>query len=65
MTIQEAADSLVNHLTQNPDDAGVFCVYPTERGLRVDVEWIYRVSEVEAIKEWEGFPVYVGRRSCW
>lgn len=65
MTIEEAAESLQNHLTSNPDDVGVFCVYPTEGKLRVDVNWIYKVPEVEPIKEWEGFPVYVGRRSCW
>lgn len=65
MTIEEAAESLVSHLTKNPEDAGVFCVYPVDGKLRVDVEWIYRVPEVEAITEWEGFPVYIGRRSCW
>jgi len=66
MTIEEAAKSLYDHLTSNPDDAGVFCVYPSNDGrLRVDVNFIYRIPEVELIKEWEGFSVFIGRRSCW
>ena len=66
MTIQEAAESLQKHLDKNGEDAGVFCVYPDGgTHLTVNVEFIYRVAEVEAIKEWEGFPVYVARRSCW
>jgi hypothetical protein len=65
MTIEEAAISLMQHLAKNPGDAGVFCVSTDSDRLRVDVNFIYRVAEAQEIKEWEGFPVYVGRRSCW
>lgn len=65
MTIEEAAESLRNHLAKNPEDIDVFYVYPDGDRLRVDVNWIYRVPEAQAITEWEGFSVYVGRRSCW
>lgn len=65
MTIEEAAKSLHGHLAKDPADTDVFWVYPDGDRLRVDVNFIYRVPEATAITEWEGFPVYVGRRSCW
>ena len=66
MTIEEAAESLQKHLISDPEDVGVFCVYVNQSGgLSVNVNFIYRTAEVEAIKEWEGFSVSVGRRSCW
>lgn len=49
MTIEEAAISLQQHLAKNPGDAGVFCVITDGDRLRVDVNFIYRVSEAQDI----------------
>ncbi len=67
LTIEQAAASLQKHLDgPNGEDVGVFCVFPNQGGgLSVNVNFIYRVNEVEAIKDWEGFSVCVARRSCW
>jgi hypothetical protein len=61
MTIEEAAKSLADHL----NDAETFSIYTQNGIIMVNVNWIYRVPEVEPIKEWHGFPVQIGRRSCW
>lgn len=66
MSIQEAAESLKGYLTKDPEDEGVFCVSVNGEVLEVRIEWIYRVSEVEALNgTWKGFPVKICRRSCW
>jgi len=62
MTIKEATESLANHL--NDDEA--FTVWCNEESIVVDVHYIYRLPEVEEVgKEWNGFPIRIGRRSCW
>lgn len=62
MTIEEAVESLSKHL----DDPEVFQVSVDGQRIRVEVGFIYRVEDVERLNGmWEGFQVYVGRRSCW
>ena len=66
MTPQEACESLRKHLTKNPDDEGIFNVYEVNGELVIYVEYIYRAPEAKAIGDsWEGYPVKIGRISCW
>lgn len=58
-TIEEAVTSLKTHL----GDPEVFIIRHDGKVITVDVNFIYRVSEVPS--EWEGYPVTTGRRSCW
>lgn len=67
MTIQEANESLQKHLNgPNNEDEGVFQVYNDGTNLLVNVEYIYRLDDVNNLGQWEGYPVKVGRKvSCW
>ena len=66
MTIEEAAESLQKHLTANPEDEGIFCVSHNGSELVVRVGFIYRVEDVKKLNGiWEGFPIKMGRVSCW
>lgn len=62
MAIEDAAEKLRQHLGE-PD---VFTVRHVDGRIVVDVHFIYRVKEVEALGgRWEGFEVTTGRRSVW
>jgi hypothetical protein len=62
MNIDEAVAKLVKHL----DDSEAFTVRHNGSNIIVDVNFIYRVKEVQALGDsWEGFPISTGRRSCW
>lgn len=62
MTIQEATESLVKHL----NDEEAFYVRHDGTSIIVTVNWIYRLPEVQKLNGvWEGFPVTMGRVSCW
>lgn len=62
MSIDEAVKSLAHHF----GDEEVFVIRHDGTTITVDVTFIYRVKEVEALNGvWEGFPVMTGRRSCW
>ena len=66
MTIDEAAESLQKHLTSDPEDEGIFCVSHNGSKLIVRVWFVYRVEDVQKLNGvWEGFPVSMGRVSCW
>ncbi len=63
MTIQEATEKLQSELEKD-----VFQVRHDGTSIIVDVAFIYRVKEVEALGDtYEGFPLNhkAGRRSCW
>ena len=70
MTVEEAAESLAQHLNdpeaftvyvRRPPDTVVDAhKYPPE--IIIDVHWIYRVDEATAVGNvWNGFPVKIGR----
>jgi hypothetical protein len=62
MSIDEAVISLMKHLGEED----VFTVRHDENYIIVDVNFIYRVKDVQNLGGmWEGFPVTTGRRSCW
>jgi hypothetical protein len=62
MTIDEATESLKQKLGE-PD---VFTVQHDSATITVHVNFIYRVDDVKAYGDtYEGFPLRVGRRSCW
>lgn len=62
MSIDEAVVKLAEHL----GDPEVFIIRHDGTTIFVDVNFIYRVKEVEALKgQFEGYPVSTGRRSCW
>jgi hypothetical protein len=62
MTIDEAVTALTEHL----GDPEVFQVRHDGKVIIVDVGFIHRIKEVDALKEyWHGYRVSTGRRSCW
>jgi hypothetical protein len=62
MTIDEAVSSLVKHL----NDDEVFYVYHNDDTIFVRVYFAYRTKDVENLNGvWEGFPVKMGKVSCW
>ena len=66
MSISEAAESLrekLNEVDRKLGEPDVFTVTPSGGTLVVDVAFIYRADEIP--KEWEGYPVRTGKRSCW
>ncbi len=62
MSIEEAVVKLEKHL----GDPEIFIIRHDGKTIRVDVNFIYRVKDVQDLNGvWEGFPVETGRRSCW
>ncbi len=62
MNIEKAVETLQQHLGE-PD---VFVVRHNGKEIVVDVNFIYRIEDVQALNgQWEGFRVCIGRRSCW
>jgi hypothetical protein len=62
MTIDEAVATLSKHLGE-PD---VFYIRHNGTAIIVDVVFIYRMEDVDRLHGvWQGFPIQVGRRSCW
>lgn len=62
MSIDEAVASLTKHL----GDEDVFIIKHDGKTITVDVNFIYRVKEVQDLGGvWEGFPISTRRRSCW
>lgn len=62
MTIDEAVKSLIKHL----NDEEVFHVYHNGSEILVRVYFVYRTKDIENLNGvWEGFPVKLGRVSCW
>lgn len=59
MDIDEAVVKLAEHL----GDPDVFIIRHDGKTITVDVNFIYRVTDVP--HEWEGYPVSTGRKSCW
>ncbi len=62
MTIEEAVQKLSDHL----GDPEVFHVYHNGRSISVRVNFVYRTKDVTDLGDtWEGFPLNLGRVSCW